>query len=118
MKLIRTTLFIILLFPIENMFQNDISITIETEIYSCAMDPTISEQMTQAIQNKDIQKSNSILLTLSKVRPKCIDLHQAIAGNYALLNDLTKFQIYNNKVKFLKTEYQMKTGKLFYYQGN
>ena len=85
---------------------------IETEIYSCSLDPEVSELTFHAISLKNYVEANEIFLNLLKIRPNCIDVNQALAGNYALLNDMKNFQIYNNRAKFLKTEYDMKSGKL------
>ena len=84
---------------------------IEPDIYSCFMDPEVNELMQHSIQLKNYKEANEILLNLLTIRPNCFDLHQVIAGNYAFLNDMTNFQKYNNKAKFLQTEYDIKSGK-------
>ncbi len=86
---------------------------VEPEIYSCFMDPEVNELMQHAVQLKNYSEANEILLNLLSIRPNCIDLHQALAMNYALLNDMKNFQKYNNKVKFLQTEYDLKSGKYY-----
>lgn len=86
---------------------------VEPDIYSCFMDPEVNELMQHAIQMKDYAKANEIFLNLLTIRPNCIDLHHALAGNYAFLNDMKNFQKFNNKAKFLQTEYDMKSGKYY-----
>jgi len=86
---------------------------VETEIYSCFLDPEVNELMQYAIQLKDYKEANEIFLNLLSIRPNCIDLHQALAGNYAFLNDMKNFQKYNNKARFLQTEYDLKSGKYY-----
>ena len=86
---------------------------VETDIYSCFMDPEVNELMQHAIQLKNYKEANEIFLNLLSIRPNCIDLHHALAGNYAFLNDMTNFQKYNNKARFLQTEYDLKSGKYY-----
>lgn len=83
----------------------------EPDIYYCSIDPEVSELMFFAMQQKDLTKSNEILLNLISIRPNCIDIYQILSSNYAMMNDMHNFQKYSNRAKFLQTEYELLSGK-------
>lgn len=107
----KNAIFLLFLFLSCNLPIINQSTDVETDIYSCFMDPEVNELLQHAVQNKNYIEANEILLNILTIRPNCFDVHQALAGNYALLNDMTKFQKHNNRAKFLMTEYDMKSGK-------